>query len=127
LGELLVTAVQVTDHSVDGHDRFAFEREDGAEHAVRGRVLRPHVHREALAAPVADLYSSCRRSAFGGLRRSTVGRRLLGCHFIGDTVVGISTVDCMLISSGSALPRNACQSGSPSALARIAARSLRSL
>ena len=52
--ELFVTPVQVADHRVDPDDRLAFEREDGAEHPVRGRVLRPHVHREALAARVLE-------------------------------------------------------------------------
>ena len=36
-------------------DRLAFEREDRAEHAVGRGVLRPHVHREPLAAGVVEL------------------------------------------------------------------------
>ena len=55
LAELLVTAVEIADHRVHPHHRLALEGEDRAEDAVGGRVLRPHVHREALAAPVAQL------------------------------------------------------------------------
>ena len=55
LGQLLVAAVQVADHRVHADDRLALEREDRAEHTVGRRVLRPHVHREALAAGVVEL------------------------------------------------------------------------
>ena len=63
LAELLVAAVQIADHGVDGDDGLALEREDHPEHAVGRRVLRPHVHHEALVAPVAyldDLLGLCR-------------------------------------------------------------------
>ena len=53
--ELLVAAVEIADDRVDAHHRLALEREDRAEDAVGGRVLRPHVHGEALAAPVTQL------------------------------------------------------------------------
>ena len=46
--------------------RLALEGEDGAEDAVGGRVLRPHVHREALVAPVPHLDDLAR---FGSLCR----------------------------------------------------------
>src|SRR5262249_59618857 len=52
---LLVAAVAVADHGVDADDGFALERENHAEHAMGRRVLRPHVHHEALVAPVPDL------------------------------------------------------------------------
>ena len=54
LGQLLVAAVQVADHRIDADDRLAFERENRAEHAVRRRVLRAHVHRQPLAAGVVQ-------------------------------------------------------------------------
>ena len=49
-----MAAVQVADHRVDADDRLAFERENRAEHAVRRRVLRPHVHGQPLAAGVVE-------------------------------------------------------------------------
>src|SRR5262249_45042420 len=55
LAELLVAAVQVADDRVHARYRLALEREDGAKDAVGGRVLRPHVHGEALASAVAQL------------------------------------------------------------------------
>src|SRR5205807_8964278 len=61
-----------------------------------------------------------------GARRSAIDC-VAGHYFIGETDVGTSTAACMVISKGRALARNACQSGSPSAFARAAARSLRSL
>src|SRR5262249_54789645 len=55
LAELLVTAMEVADHGVDADHGLAGERQDRAEHTVGGRMLRPHVHREALAASVSQL------------------------------------------------------------------------
>ena len=63
LGELLVAAVQVADHRVHADNRFALEREDGAEHPVGRGVLRPHVHGEALAARVLEVDLRRRSSA----------------------------------------------------------------
>ena len=74
LGQLLVAAVQVADHRIDANDRFAFERENGAEHAVRRRVLRPHVHGEPLAARVVELDAGRR----GHGHRSTPAARVIG-------------------------------------------------
>jgi hypothetical protein len=54
LGQLFMTAVQVADDRVHGDDRFALERQDGAEDAVRRWMLRPHVDHEALAAGVVE-------------------------------------------------------------------------
>jgi hypothetical protein len=45
-----VAAVQISDHRIDTDDRLALERENRSEHTVGRRVLRPHVHRQALAA-----------------------------------------------------------------------------
>jgi hypothetical protein len=50
LRQFFVAAVQVADHRVNGDDRLPFERHDGAEHAVGRRMLRPHVHGQALGA-----------------------------------------------------------------------------
>src|SRR5499427_9612286 len=55
LSELLVAAVEVTNHRVHCDHRLPFQGEDGAEHPVRRRVLRPHVHGEALSPAVAHL------------------------------------------------------------------------
>ena len=75
LGQLLVAAVQIADHRVDADDRFALEREDGAEHAVGRRVLRPHVHRQALAAGVVELDAcGCRVTLTRGCGSVTVSR-----------------------------------------------------
>ena len=46
----LMTAVLVSDHGVDADHRLAFERQNRSKHSVRRRVLRPHVHRQPLAA-----------------------------------------------------------------------------
>ena len=55
-----MAAVQVADDRVDADDRLALERQDRAEHAVGRRVLRPHVHRQPLAAGVVEL-DACER------------------------------------------------------------------
>ena len=60
LGQLLVAAVQVADHRVDADDRFAFERQHRPEHAMRGRVLRAHVHGQPLAARVVEFADDSR-------------------------------------------------------------------
>src|SRR2546422_3874962 len=55
LAELLVAAMEVADHRVHADDRLPLERENHPEDAVGRRVLRPHVHHEALVTAVADL------------------------------------------------------------------------
>jgi hypothetical protein len=50
-----VTSVKVTDDGIDADDRLAFQRENRAKHTMGRRVLRPHVHRQALAASVVEL------------------------------------------------------------------------
>src|SRR5262249_14217218 len=112
LGEFLVTAVEIADHGVDADDGLALEDQDRAEDTVRRRMLRPHVHHEALVTAVAD---------FDDLPRFDVHR-----YFIGDGPVGMSTTASCCWRRGEALPRKVCHSGSCRTLARTAARSFRS-
>ena len=42
LAEFFVVAVEVAEDRLEFHDPLAVERDDHAEHAVRGRVVRPH-------------------------------------------------------------------------------------
>jgi hypothetical protein len=41
--------MEISDHGIDADDGLALEREDRSEYTVGRRVLRPHVHRQALA------------------------------------------------------------------------------
>jgi hypothetical protein len=72
LRQLLVAAVEVADDRIDADDLLAFEREDGAKHAVGGGVLRPHVHGEPFAAGVIHLDPArpvgAARTLFGAAR-----------------------------------------------------------
>src|SRR6059036_1340769 len=112
LTELLVAPVEVADHRVHADNRLALEREDHAKDAVGRRVLRPHVHHEALVTPVAQLDDLL------GLG--------VGHYFIGEAGAGFRMIARISASSGVALEMNACQSGSFSALARTSARWFRS-
>src|SRR5262249_19513921 len=89
--------MQIADDRIDADHRLALERENRAEHAVSGRMLRPHVHREALAASVSDFervarrrvwhaYLICRRGAFAGLPAQT--RLAFGCGSHDGPTVG---------------------------------------
>src|SRR4029453_8909644 len=55
LAELLVAAMEIADHGIHGDDRLSLEGEDHPKDAVGRRVLRPHVHHEALVAAVTEL------------------------------------------------------------------------
>src|SRR3989454_106291 len=112
LAELLVAPVEVADHRVHADDRLTLEREDHAKDAVGRRVLRPHVHHEALVTPVAQLDDLL------GLG--------VGHYFIGEAGAGFRMIARISASSGVALEMNACQSGSFIALARTSARWFRS-
>jgi hypothetical protein len=52
LADLLLAAVQVADDRLAADDLLAVELEDQAQHAVRGRVLRPHVDEHVLGVAV---------------------------------------------------------------------------
>ena len=58
-------------------DRLALEREDRAEHAVGRRVLRPHVHGEALAAGVVELDA---RAGDASASRCVIGTAGAACR-----------------------------------------------
>src|SRR4029077_12891770 len=115
LGELLVAAVQVADDGIHRDHRLALEGEDGAEDPVGRRVLRPHVHGDALGTAVPHLEDLPRFDVH--LRR----------YCIGECAAGLRMMDFMSARHGADLPRNVCHSGSWSTLLRTAARSLRSL
>src|SRR5262249_22441217 len=126
LAELLVTAVEVADDGVHTHHRFTLERQDGAEDAVGGRMLRPHVHGEALAARVPHLDDLPR---FGVHDVSPQSSCLLAplAYSIGEWGDGFMRMDFISSKMGVALPRKPCHSGSCITFDRTAARSLRSL
>ena len=58
LGDLLHAAMEITDVAIEIHDGFAVELENHAQHAVRRRVLRPHVQHHLRA--VEQCLLSCR-------------------------------------------------------------------
>ena len=90
---MILTLEGETIVGVDRDDGLALERENGAEHAVRGRVLRPHVHHEALVTPVPEL---------DDLPRFAVRHQ---AYFIGEEGAGIRMIAFWSTSSGMALPR----------------------
>src|SRR5215217_6952801 len=58
LGDLLHTAMEVTDIAIEIHNGFAIELENHAQHTVRRRMLRPHVQHHLRA--VEQCLLSCR-------------------------------------------------------------------
>ncbi len=118
LPELLVAAVEVADHRVDGDDRLPLEGEDHPEDAVSGRVLRPHVHHEALVAPVAVLDDGPRGR--GHRRRRAPGYRQ------GEKLVGTRIVASWDWRSGMSRPTAVCQVASAASAFRTSARWARS-
>ena len=70
LGDLLHAAVQVADHAFRADDLLAVEAQLHAQHAVRGRVLRPHVQDDFVRA-------EDRRLRLCGSRNALVSHRAI--------------------------------------------------
>ncbi len=79
LGELLLAAVQVADHRDDVLDELAVQRDHQAQHAVRGRVLRPHVDDDLVEGEALDVRAlAARRRLFDAAQRELHGLVGLG-------------------------------------------------
>ena len=66
LGDFLDAAVQVADHAFRADDFFAVQAQFHAQHAVRGRVLRPHVEDDFVRAEYGGLGVRGKRNALVG-------------------------------------------------------------
>ncbi len=74
--------MQITDHRLQADDRLAIQGQGGAEHAMRGRVLRSHVDHDAVGAHAIFALHGV------ALERAVEHLIALGDPFLGVEVLG---------------------------------------